>query len=104
MKQSGIIFAFVDIKEINLEVIVINNDDCNNNDDSGIGGCKDNPKTKRTENRYVKSVRIRRFSGLKLPTFGLNMEILGKSLYSVPVRENVDQKNSEYEHFLLSDY
>ena len=77
-KQSGIIFVFADIKERNLELIVINNDDCNNNDDRGIGGCKDNPKTKRTENRYVKSACIRRFS--EFPTFGLNMEIYSANL------------------------
>ena len=79
-KQSGIIFVFADIKERNLELIVINNDDCNNNDDRGIGGCKDNPKTKRTEKRYVKSVCIRRFSDPQFPTFGLNMEIYSANL------------------------
>ena len=39
------------------------------------------------KNHSVKSIRIRSFSGL----------------YSVLVRENTDQKNSEYRHFLRSE-
>ena len=30
-------------------------------------------------------------------------EIRGISLYSISIRENTDQKNSEYGHFLRSD-
>ena len=44
--------------------------------------------------RCVKSVRIRDYSGPHFPTFGLNTE-----RYSVRMRENTDQNNSEYEHF-----
>ena len=60
----------------------------------------------------VRSVRIRSFSGPYFPTFGLkterysvfsriqteNGEILRISPYSVRMRENTDQKNSEYGH------
>ena len=42
----------------------------------------------------VKSVRIRSFAGPYFPVFGLNTE-----RYSVRMRENTDQKNSEYGHF-----
>ena len=48
----------------------------------------------------VKSVRIRRFSDPYFPAFG---PILRISLYSVLMRENTDQKNSEYGHFSCSD-
>ena len=44
----------------------------------------------------LKSVRIRQFSGPYFPAFGLNTE------YSVRMRENTEQKNSEYGHFLRS--
>ena len=47
---------------------------------------------------YVKIVRIRSFSGPHFPAFGLNTERYGLS-YSVWMRENTDQKNSEYGHF-----
>ena len=43
----------------------------------------------------VKSVRIRSFSGPFFFAFGLNA-------YSVRMRENTDQKNSKYGHFLSS--
>ena len=46
-------FLFVDTKEKNPEAIVIDNDDCNNNDENDVGGCKGNPKTKHKENRYT---------------------------------------------------
>ena len=53
----------------------------------------------------VKSVRIRIFSGLYFPTFRLNEyeDLLRKSPFSVQMRENTYQKNSEYGHFLRSD-
>ena len=41
--------------------------------------------------RKVTSVRIRSFSGPYFSAFGLNI-----SPYSVRMRENTDQKNSEY--------
>ena len=47
----------------------------------------------------VKSARIRSFSGPYFPAFGLNT---GISQYSVRMRENTDQKNSEYGHFSRS--
>ena len=43
---------------------------------------------------YLKSVRIRSYSGPHFPAFGLNTERYG---------ENEDQNNSEYGHFLCSD-
>ena len=43
----------------------------------------------------VKRVRIRSFTGTHL-------EILRISLYSVRMRENTDQKNSEYRHVFCS--
>ena len=46
----------------------------------------------------MKSVRIRSFSGPYFPAFELNTE----RYYSVRMRENTDQKNSEYGHFLRS--
>ena len=52
----------------------------------------------------VKSVRIRSFSG---PYFPRNRteyeEITSISPYSVRIRENTDQKNSEYGQFLHSE-
>ena len=42
----------------------------------------------------VKIVRIRSFSGPYFPAFWLN---------TVQMRENTEQKNSEYRHFLRSD-
>ena len=48
----------------------------------------------------VKCVRIRSYSGPHFPAFGLNSERYGVSLlYSVQMRENADQNNSEYGHF-----
>ena len=49
---------------------------------------------------YVKSVRIRSYCGLHFPTFGLNKERICP--YSVRMRENADQNNAEYKHFLRS--
>ena len=45
----------------------------------------------------VKSVRIRSYSGLHFPTFGLNTYL---SVFSpnAGMLENVDQSNSEYRH------
>ena len=52
----------------------------------------------------VKCVRIRSYSGPHFPAFGLNSERYGVSLlYSVQMRENADQNNSEYGHFLSSE-
>ena len=45
----------------------------------------------------VKSVYIRSYSGLYFPSFGLNTE-----RYSVRMRENTYQNNSEYGQFLRS--
>ena len=53
---------------------------------------------------YVKSVRIWSFSDPYFPTFGFNAEITTKSPYSVQMREDTDQKNSEYGHLLSSGY
>ena len=44
----------------------------------------------------IKSGRIRNYFGPYSPTFGLNREIYGVSLR---IRENTDQKNSEYRKF-----
>ena len=52
-----------------------------------------------TQHHYVKSARIRSFSGPHFPTFGLNT-----GRYSVRMRENTDQKNSEYGHFPHSSW
>ena len=47
----------------------------------------------------LKSVRIRSFSGRYFSAFGLNAERHSISQYSVRMRKNMDQKNSEYGHF-----
>ena len=47
----------------------------------------------------MKSVRIRSYFGPHFPVFGLNR---GISPYSVRMKENADQNNSEYGHFLRS--
>ena len=47
----------------------------------------------------VKCVLIRSYPGPHFPAFGLNI-----SPYLVRMRENADQNNSEYGHFLRSDY
>ena len=44
----------------------------------------------------VKSARIRSYSGPYFPAFGL--------MYSVRIRENADQNNSEYGHFSGSGF
>ena len=49
-------------------------------------------------NHCVKSVRIRSFSGPYFPAFRLSI-----SPYSVRMRENTDQKNSEYGLLLRSE-
>ena len=48
----------------------------------------------------VKRVRIRAFSGPFFPAFGLNTERYG--MRRVQMRENTDQKNSEYGQFAHS--
>ena len=48
----------------------------------------------------VKSGRIRSFSGPYFPAFGLHTERY--SVKSVQMRENMDQKKSEYGHFSRS--
>ena len=45
----------------------------------------------------VKSVRIRNFSGLYFPKFGLCIQSIPPYLFRM--RENTDQKNSEYRYF-----
>ena len=50
----------------------------------------------------VKSVRIRNYYSLYFPAFGLNAESI--SPYSIRMRKNTDQSNSEYGHFLRSTY
>ena len=52
----------------------------------------------------VKIAHIRSFSSSYFPTFGLNMEryYVSFSPYSVRMRENADQKNSECKHFSRS--
>ena len=71
-----------------------------------------------TQRQYycVKSVRIRSYSGVYFPAFGLTTErysvslsiqsecreILRLSPYSARIRENTDQNNPEYGHFLRS--
>ena len=52
----------------------------------------------------MKSVRIRSYSDPYFLAFGLNAERCGVSLYSVRMRENADHNNSEYGHFLRSDW
>ena len=47
----------------------------------------------------IKNVRFRSFSSPYFPAFGLNTS---KSPYSGPMRDNADQKNSKYGHFLRS--
>ena len=52
----------------------------------------------------VKSVRIWSFSAPYFRAFGLNKKKMRSiSPYSVPVRGNTGQENSEYGHFLRSD-
>ena len=48
----------------------------------------------------VKSVRIRSFPSPYFTASGLNTERYG--VYSVQMLENMEQKNSEYEHFSRS--
>ena len=50
---------------------------------------------------YVKSVTLRK--KCYFPAFGLNTEGLNISPYSVRMRENTDQNNSEYGQFSRSD-
>ena len=49
----------------------------------------------------MKSVRIWSYSGLHFPAFGLNTERYSVfTPCSVRMRENADQNNAEYRHFL----
>ena len=50
-------------------------------------------------NTHCISVCIRSYSGQDFPAFWLNTERYGVSSYSVQMRENVDQNNSECGHF-----
>ena len=50
----------------------------------------------------MKSVRIRSYSVPHFSAFGLDTEIRSISSYSVQMRENADQNNSEYRHFLCN--
>ena len=59
--------------------------------------------TNRKHKYCVKSVRVWSYSGPYFPAFGLNTERYGVSPYSVRMRENTDQNNSEYGHFLHSE-
>ena len=55
-----------------------------------------------TDIHYMKSVRIRSCSGPHFPAFGLNTERYFLSpifVYSVRMRENMDQNNSKYGQF-----
>ena len=55
------------------------------------------------EQRCVKNVRTRSYSGPYFPPFGLNTEKYGLSLrIQSECPENTDQINSEYGHFLRS--
>ena len=51
---------------------------------------------------WVKRVHIRCFSGPYFPTFGPNSYMRIISPYSFRMRENTNQKNSQYEDFLRS--
>ena len=51
----------------------------------------------------MKSVVIRSYSVPHFPAFGLNTERYRISPYSVRMRENTEQNNSEYGHFLHSE-
>ena len=54
---------------------------------------------------YVKSVRIRSFFDPNFPTIRTEYwDLQSKSPYSVRMRENADQKSSEYGHFLRSAF
>ena len=52
----------------------------------------------------VKIVRIRSISGRYFPAFRMNTDRYSICPYSVQIRENTDQKNSEYGHFLPSGH
>ena len=52
---------------------------------------------------YVKGVRIGSFSGPYFLAFGLNKDRYGVSLCIQSMRENLDQKNSEYGQFSRSN-
>ena len=56
-----------------------------------------------TRSHCLKGIRIWSYSGPYFPTFGLNMETYFVSQYSVRMRENTDQNNSEYGHFFCSE-
>ena len=52
---------------------------------------------------YLKSVRIWSYPGAHFPAFELNTERC-ISPYSLGMRENADQNDSEYGHFLRNDW
>ena len=56
-----------------------------------------------TRSHFLKSILIRNCSGPYFPTFGVNTERYFVSQCSVQMRENTDQKNSEYGHFFCSE-
>ena len=59
---------------------------------------------KKKKKGCAKSVQIPNFSGLPFPAFRLNTEdLLIKSLYSVRMWENTDEKISEFARFSRSE-
>ena len=59
--------------------------------------------TRKSTSHCVKNVRIRSYSGPYFPAFGMNTERYCISPYSVRMRENTGQNNSEYRHILLNE-
>ena len=55
------------------------------------------------KNRSMKSVRIRSFWSVFSRIWTEHGDLWSKSLYSVRIRENTDQKNSKYGHFSCSE-
>ena len=55
------------------------------------------------KNHCVKSTCIRNYSGPSFPHLDWKRRDIPYSSYSVWMRENVDQNNSEYQHFLRSE-
>ena len=55
------------------------------------------------EQTLCKCVGIRSYSGSHFPAFRLNTERRSIFPYSVRMRENADQNNSEYGHFFRSE-
>ena len=56
-----------------------------------------------SDKQCIKSIRIWSYSGPYFPVFRLNTMRYEVSLYSVQMRENADQINSQYGHFLRSE-